>query len=94
MGRRDNNPIRLSAALAAVLCVTAAADAASLTNKDSESHVIIVTEGGVKTEFSISAGETVNFCDEGCFVTLPRGDKAALSGSETLDIVDEEAVIK
>ena len=94
MGRREKNLIRLPAAVVAGLAFTATAGAASLTNTDSESYVIIVTEGGVKSEFSISSGETLNFCNDGCFVTMPRGDKAALSGSESLKIIDKEAVDK
>lgn len=70
------------------------ASAASITNKDEESRVLIVTEGSDTVELVIDAGATVNFCPAGCFVTLPSGDREALSGSESIDIIDNETVIK
>lgn len=80
--------------LASIAAVAVSAEAASLTNKDSDGLVVIVTEDGVRTEIAISGGETVTFCNGGCFVTLPSGAKAALRGSETLEIVNEEAVVR
>lgn len=70
------------------------AGAATLTNTDSESHVLIVTEGSTKTEMLVEAGATVTFCPAGCFVTMPSGDRETLSGSETIEIVNRGAVIK
>ena len=45
------------------------AHAASAVNLDSEPRTLIVTEGGSKTELAVAAGETVEFCPTGCFVT-------------------------
>lgn len=70
------------------------AAAASITNKDAQSQVLIVTEAGDKIEMVVEAGATVNFCPAGCFVTMPSGDRETLAGSETLDIVNGAAVIK
>lgn len=70
------------------------AAAASITNKDAQSQVLIVTEAGDKIEMVVEAGATVNFCPTGCFVTMPSGDRETLAGSETLDIVNGAAVIK
>ncbi|MAZ84352.1 MAG: hypothetical protein CML31_09150 [Rhizobiales bacterium] len=78
-----------------VLAVTASgALAASVSNKDSDVQVLVVTEDGVKREVTVDAGATVEFCPSGCFVTMPSGDRETLSGSETLDIVGGSAVIK
>jgi hypothetical protein len=60
--------------------------AASAVNLDSEPRVIIVTEGGTKQEIAVGAGETIEFCSDGCFVTMPNGDREALTGGETLEI--------
>jgi len=60
--------------------------AASAVNLDSEPRTIIVTEGGNKQEIALSAGETVEFCAGGCFVTMPNGDREALTGGETIEI--------
>ena len=83
--RRNAMKMRL-AVVAALLGVGGVAHAASAVNKDAEPRTLIVTEGGARSELSIAAGETVEFCVSGCFVTLPNGDREALSGSETLEI--------
>ena len=67
--------------------------AASAVNKDSEVRVLVVTEGSGRTELPIASGETVEFCPNGCFVTLPNGDREALTGSETIEIVGGRARI-
>ena len=79
----------------AILSVSATfADAASLTNKDGGSQTIVITEKGVRSEFAIAAGETVTTCESGCFLTLPNGDRAALSGTETVSIVNGGIVME
>ncbi|RUM98726.1 hypothetical protein EET67_06390 [Pseudaminobacter arsenicus] len=67
---------------------------ASAINKDTEPRTLIVTEGGSKTELALAAGETVEFCANGCFVTMPNGDREALTGSETIEISGGVARIK
>lgn len=84
----------VSVAVIATLAVSGAASAASLTNKDADSHTVVVTEGGVRNELAVAGGETVTFCNGGCFLTLPNGDRAALAGPETVEIVNGQAVIK
>ena len=69
------------------------AAAASVENKDSQSQVLIVTEDGDKIELVVEVGATVNFCPEGCFVTMPSGDRETLDGSESINIVNGGAVI-
>ena len=83
--------------LVVAIALTAAngsAFAASAVNKDAETRMLIVTEGGGKTELALAAGETVEFCPNGCFVTLPNGDLEALTGSETVEISGGVARIK
>ncbi|PSJ63828.1 hypothetical protein [Pseudaminobacter soli (ex Li et al. 2025)] len=74
--------------LAATACLGAAgaAFAASAVNKDPQPRTLIVTEGGSKSELAIGPGETVEFCSSGCFVTLPNGDREALTGNEAIEI--------
>lgn len=62
------------------------AHAASVVNLDAETHTLIVIEGGSKSELTLAAGETAEFCQNGCFVTMPNGDLEALAGSETVEI--------
>jgi hypothetical protein len=69
-----------------LLAMSGAAQAASAVNLDSEPRTLIVTEGGSKSELSLAAGETVEFCSGGCFVTMPNGDREALTGTETIEI--------
>lgn len=70
----------------AVVATSAPALAASIVNRDSEPRTIIVTEGGSQSELALGAGETVQFCPSGCFVTMPNGDREALTGNETIEI--------
>jgi opacity protein-like surface antigen len=71
---------------ASLLALTGSAYAASAVNLDSEPRTITVTEGGSKQEIALGAGETVQFCANGCFVTMPNGDREALTGGETIEI--------
>ncbi|MBX3597338.1 MAG: hypothetical protein KF874_07190 [Rhizobiaceae bacterium] len=81
------------AVLALVACGSTAM-AASAVNLDSETRTIIVTEGGNRQQIDLAPGETVDFCLNGCFVTLPNGDREALSGGETVEISGGAAKIK
>lgn len=78
----------------ALLAFSLPVHAASVTNKDSESRTLIVTEGGSKTELVLAAGETIEFCASGCFVTMPNGDREALSGGEAIEISGGRAEFK
>ena len=71
---------------AAAIAAGLPAYAASVTNKDDVRRTLIVTERGAKSELVLSAGETVEFCSSGCFVTMPNGDREALSGNEAIEI--------
>lgn len=73
-------------ALAGLVALSGHGMAASAINLDSEPRTLIVTEGGSKSELAIGAGDTVQFCSNGCFVTMPNGDIEALNGSETIEI--------
>lgn len=73
---------------------TGLAHAATVTNKDGAAIMIVVTEGGQKTEVGIEPGKSVNVCGGGCFVTMPNGDRETLTGSETVEINGGKASIK
>jgi hypothetical protein len=81
-------------AAVALVAAIASAHAASAVNKDAETRTLVVTEGGSKTDLALAGGETVEFCPNGCFVTLPNGDLEALTGSETVEISGGVARIK
>jgi plastocyanin len=80
--------------LVALLAVTGGAQAASITNADQQVQELTVTEGGSQETLQLSPGDTVEFCPTGCFVTMPSGDREALTGAETIDIVGGKAVYK
>lgn len=79
---------------AAALAISLPAYAATVTNKDDVQRTLIVTEDGDQTELVLSAGETIDFCAGGCFVTMPNGDREALSGSEAIEISGGRAEFK
>ena len=81
-------------AAVALAAAIGSAHAASAVNKDAETRTLVVTEGGSKTDLALAGGETVEFCPNGCFVTLPNGDLEALTGSETVEISGGVARIK
>jgi hypothetical protein len=78
----------------AALAVAGAANAASIVNLDTEVRVLVVTEGTRQEELAIGPSQTVQFCPSGCFVTLPNGDRTALSGNEVIEIQGGQARIK
>lgn len=73
-------------ALAGLAALSGHGMAASAINNDAEPRTLVVTEDGNKSELAIAPGSTVQFCPNGCFVTMPNGDREALSGSETISI--------
>lgn len=86
--------MRFILAAGAIVLAGNTAFGASAVNKDTEPRTLIVTEGGNKSELALAAGETVEFCANGCFVTMPNGDREALTGSETIEISGGVARIK
>jgi hypothetical protein len=70
------------------------AGSAAVTNLDSAPVMLLVTEQGTRTELVVPAGETIEFCLTGCFVTFPDGDKEALSGSETIELLGGDASVR
>jgi len=72
--------------MVALLAALGPAAAASVINKDAEPRTIVVTEGSTRTELVVAPGESVEFCPSTCFVTMPDGDRAALTGSEIIEI--------
>lgn len=68
--------------------------AATVANNDSSAQTIVVTEGASKREMLVAPGETVDFCNGGCFVTFPNGDREALKGDETITISGGKATIQ
>jgi hypothetical protein len=79
---------RIGVAILALMSASGAAMAASAINLDSEPRTIVVTEGSSRSELVIGAGEAIEFCPTGCFVTMPNGDREVLTGNETLEISD------
>lgn len=85
---------KFSAVLIALFAMSSVASAASVINRDADAQTLMVTEGADKAELTVGPGETVEFCDGGCFVTMPNGDRQALTGSETVEISGGVASIK
>jgi len=86
--------LKSAIAVLVVLASGQAAFSATAVNNDKQPRTLVVTEGSSKSELSLAAGETAEFCPNGCFVTLPNGDLEALSGSETVTITNGVGTVK
>ncbi|EYR77823.1 hypothetical protein SHLA_34c000350 [Shinella sp. DD12] len=74
--------------------MSAPAMAASVTNKDGDTQVLVIVEGGSRMEVALEPGATETICPTGCFVTLPNGDRIALNGGENVEIQGGSASVK
>ena len=79
-------PFVVVLALAGVTSSAGSAGAMSITNQDGEERRIVITENGVRSERDVGAGETVQLCEQGCFITFPDGTLTAYQGSEKIVI--------
>lgn len=80
--------------LAIALAAPAAAFAASITNNDADTQVLVITENGDKREVSIEAGARIDICPAGCFLRMPSGDVETLIGNENVEIVNGSAITR
>jgi hypothetical protein len=91
----ENGMRMLGAFLVAGIAAAAGpADAATIINRDSQSYLLKITESGQQSEVGIAAGESIEVCGSGCFLTLPNGDRETLAGPETVEITGGKASIK
>ena len=81
-------------AIAALALSAGLAHAATITNNDGAAIMVTITEGGQQSEVGIGPGQSVSVCAGGCFVTMPNGDREALSGGEIVEISGGKASIK
>jgi hypothetical protein len=81
-------------AIAVLGFAASAAAAATIVNKDDKPYTLIITEGGQRSEIGLGAGQTIMPCSAGCFLTLPNGDREALTGNETVEISGGRAKVK
>lgn len=70
----------------AALVVATPVIAATVINRDDTVQTLTVTEGAAQVKLSVGPGESVEFCLNGCFVTMPNGDREVLTGTERLEI--------
>ncbi|MCQ4629295.1 MULTISPECIES: hypothetical protein [Shinella] len=76
------------------VAMSAPAMAASVTNKDGDTQVLVIVEDGSRMEVALEPGSTETICPSGCFVTLPNGDRIALNGGEEVEIQGGAASVK
>lgn len=86
--------IRFLAVATSLLALAGVTSAASIVNRDAETQTVIVTEGGSQSEVAVASGQTAEICPDGCFITLPNGDRQALTGSEVIEISGGKATIR
>ncbi|MBZ0217856.1 MAG: hypothetical protein K8F25_14960 [Fimbriimonadaceae bacterium] len=69
-----------------IMTIAAPAFAMSITNKDDESRLVVITENGTRSERDVASNETVQLCEQGCFITFPDGTLTAYQGDEKIAI--------
>ena len=69
-----------------IMAFATPASAMSITNKDDENRLIVITESGTRSERNIASNESVQLCEQGCFITFPDGTLTAYQGDEKIAI--------
>lgn len=77
-----------------LIAIPQAGFAAEAVNNGTEDIVLLVTEDDSRTEVAVTAGQSATFCESGCFVTFPNGDRHALKGDEVVEFANGQALIK
>lgn len=67
---------------------------ATVTNLGKVPQTLSIAEGSNQTELTVNPGETVEFCQAGCFLKLPNGDRGTLTGVESVEISRGRTTIK
>lgn|SRR5690606_13676451 len=86
--RKQMNRIIQVATLSLAIASPAMARAATVTNLDDVDYTLAVTEGTTQSQVTVAAGESIEICSQGCFLTMPNGDREVLTGPEQLQIQD------
>ncbi|MBP2237148.1 putative porin [Sinorhizobium kostiense] len=84
----------LTAAVLLCAVIGGAAHAATVTNRDGDTAMLVIVEGQSRIDVALASGATETICPMGCFVTLPSGDRIGLQGDETVEIVNGSFVFK
>ncbi|WP_208442034.1 hypothetical protein [Bartonella raoultii] len=75
-----------------ILAMTAFA--ATVKNTDAKVQSLIVVEGSVPLNVSLSAQQTVTICMKGCFITFPNKDRFAIKAEDNIEISEGRAIFK
>ncbi|MBB4067184.1 hypothetical protein [Gellertiella hungarica] len=86
--------MRTASILSAIVLTAGAAEAATLVNIGSDTVVVQVSEAAGRMDLSLDPGASETVCPDGCFLTLPNGDRVGLAGSETVEIENGSAHVK
>ena len=62
---------------------------ATIKNTDTKVQNIIIAEGAERRNVALQAGQQLDICVQGCFITVASGDEYALTGSEIIEIVND-----
>ena len=81
----------VAAGLLSVCCISSAAFALSITNRDDRDHKVTIIEDGVSKDQTLKPDATADgVCTKGCVIRLndSEDDEYELEGSETVSIED------
>lgn len=81
-------------AAAAGVLISGPLSAASLTNYDEASQVVVLTEQGNETTLTLEGNQTIeDVCLSGCVLKFANGEEYNLTGSEIVAIEDNQVYV-
>ncbi|WP_273755389.1 MULTISPECIES: hypothetical protein [unclassified Bartonella] len=68
--------------------------AATVKNTDAKVQSLIIVEGSIPLNISLSSQQTVTICMKGCFITFPNKDRFVIKADDNIEISRGRAIFK
>jgi len=79
------------AVIASALLMASQAQAMSVTNRDDDAAMVTIIVGDQEMMYEVAPGETLeDLCNTGCTAIFGNGEELSLSGTETIQIVQDK----
>ncbi|WP_208442031.1 hypothetical protein [Bartonella raoultii] len=68
--------------------------AATVKNTDEKIQSLIIVEGSIPLNVSLSSQQIVTICMKGCFITFPNKDRFVIKADDNIEISRGRAIFK